>query len=528
MHTIIMDKSEEPYVALKTPESNTIFRKKGTVNFSWDFYRAGLLGEIKYDLLLKASRIDGATKELKFTDITATNYAVDFTKQATAEGFYNFTWKVIAKRGERTIESNEASIRFLPEFLIMTSRVSVEQGNTREVEIILGSGDYTITSSNSNVATAEIKGNLISIETKAEGSATIEVTDNRAKQTRSIYVTVTPSKVQVTLQDKTHYIASLHVGNTTVQGKINNGLQIKIPYSNGQGSYGAVTAQQTTASGQGGDTKNLRLEIPAGNFNGDGELTATLSVSGNGTYLVRQMPAGKDYTIATFSLNIGGKPISVTLKGVGGVLDRLYNVKTNGEYEHRFVYIPITGPDGKTWLNNNLGADYANENSPHFNPAQQAKSKDDHHAYGSLYQWGGESDGHELVNWASSIKGTPKHDKGWKDDGELKTYHEPCPNGYHTPTHEEWGNLHKAITGSKVGSDSDKMWKEKVLNLPAAGYRYSSSGTSFDNTGSYGFYWYSSSNGSYYAWSMYFNSGYSNPQYYDYRSNGFSVRCLKD
>lgn len=35
-------------------------------------------------------------------------------------------------------------------------------------------------------------------------------------------------------------------------------------------------------------------------------------------------------------------------------------------------YLPIKGPDGKTWLSNNLGADYANLNSPHFSPATQA------------------------------------------------------------------------------------------------------------------------------------------------------------
>lgn len=529
VHTFIIDKSDEPYVTLKAPEARKTFVKKGVVTFSWDFYRAGLLGEIKYDLIINAIRVDGVTKEVKFTDIKDKKYTIDFTKQFAGEGFYNFKWKVIAKRGANTVKSDEYSISFLPEFLIVKNKVSIEAGKTHAVQIALGSGSYTINSSNPNVAVAEVKGNLINITAKAEGTAVIGITDNKANQTRDINVTVTPSKVQVTLQDKIHYIASLHVGNTTVQGKITNGLQIKIPYSNGQGSYGAVTAQQTTASGQGGDTKTLRLEIPAGNFNGDGELTATLSVSGNGTYLVRQMPAGKDYTIATFSLNIGGKPISVTLKGIGGILDRFYNIKTNGEYEHRFVYIPITGPDGKTWLNNNLGADYANENSPHFNPAQQAKSKDDHHAYGSLYQWGREGDGHELMNWTSSKKGTPKHDKGWKNYKELKNYHEPCPEGYHTPTLEEWEDLHEAITGSRKNISSGKMWKERNPNLPASGRRLYTGEVA--NIGQGGKYW--TSNRYYYgpinsAHHFNFNDTHSVIEGSSNREEGHGIRCLKD
>ncbi|XHT58856.1 hypothetical protein RAO09_03360, partial [Ornithobacterium rhinotracheale] len=57
----------------------------------------------------------------------------------------------------------------------------------------------------------------------------------------------------------------------------------------------------------------------------------------------------------------------VVLKGIGGIPDKNFSVKTNGKYEHRFIYVPVKGRDGKLWLNNNLGANYANVDHPAFN-----------------------------------------------------------------------------------------------------------------------------------------------------------------
>ena len=58
------------------------------------------------------------------------------------------------------------------------------------------------------------------------------------------------------------------------------------------------------------------------------------------------------------------------------ILDRNFYKKTNGKFEHRFVYFPVTNPNtGRTWLNNNLGAEYANKKSSDYNPSQQATSR---------------------------------------------------------------------------------------------------------------------------------------------------------
>ncbi|MGV4470712.1 hypothetical protein ACQ1PY_10240, partial [Ornithobacterium rhinotracheale] len=230
--------------------------------------------------------------------------------------------------------------------------------------------------------------------------------------------------------NKDNYTVSLYYQptNTVVPGKINNGAEkvtIKIPYTNGKGSYNAVNINNIrTAPGQGGDVNDLSLSIPAGNFGVKGELTATIKVEGNGEYLVKQMAPGESYDIATFPIDMNGTHYNVVLKGIGGIPDRCFG-KTTLECvgyganvkEHEFIYVPIEGPDGRTWLNNNLGADYANVNSPHFNPTQQATSKTDYKAYGSMFQWGREANGHELVDWTSSTSGRVVHSNlSWSRD----------------------------------------------------------------------------------------------------------------
>ncbi|MCK0202675.1 hypothetical protein MWN41_06535, partial [Ornithobacterium rhinotracheale] len=332
--------------------------------------------------------------------------------------------------------------------------------------------------------------------------------------------------------NKDNYTVSMYYQptNTTIQGKINNGaekLTIKIPYTGGKGSYNAVNVNNiTTAPGQNGDVNNLSLSIPAGNFGVTGELEATITVGGSDQeYLVKQMAPGEQYVIATFPIDMNGTRYDVVLKGIGGIPDKKFGVKTNGKLEHQFIYIPITGPDGRTWLNNNLGADYANVNSPHFNPTQQATSKTDYKAYGSLFQWGREANGHELVDWTSSTSGRVVHSNlSWSRDmsSSLTTYHDPCPNGYHTPSKSEWDQLL-----SVVGSGNSNMWKERKLNLPAAGYRNSTNGSQFNSSGSNGYFWSSAQNGSNNAWELFFSSSGSYMSNID-RSYGQSVRCLKD
>ncbi|MGV4442002.1 hypothetical protein ACQ1QT_11300, partial [Ornithobacterium rhinotracheale] len=118
--------------------------------------------------------------------------------------------------------------------------------------------------------------------------------------------------------------------NTVVPGKINNGAEkvtIKIPYTNGKGSYNDVNINNIrTAPGQGGDVNDLSVAIPAGKFVVKGELTATIKVDGDGEYLVKQLAPGQSYDIATFNVDINGSRATVVLKGIGGIPDKKFGV----------------------------------------------------------------------------------------------------------------------------------------------------------------------------------------------------------
>jgi hypothetical protein len=138
---------------------------------------------------------------------------------------------------------------------------------------------------------------------------------------------------------------------------------------------------------------------------GSGTINATLQASGgtlNAKKLDIQTGIGNDnlgWLLAQFSyaLNSSGGGANFQFRNIAAIPDR--NI---ADANHVMFYMPVIGADGKTWLNNNLGADYANTaKTTIFSPATQASSATDQNAYGSLFQWGRYSDGHELFNYTS-------------------------------------------------------------------------------------------------------------------------------
>lgn len=114
-----------------------------------------------------------------------------------------------------------------------------------------------------------------------------------------------------------------------------------------------------------------------------------------------------------------------------------------------------------------------------------------------------------------------------------KTIYDPCPPGFCVPTGNLWnyfGNNGSRTMSTWDSTNKGATWNTGItgddLWLPAAGYRYNSSGA-LSIVGSYGFYWSATPYSADYGRYLYFNSSY---WYWDcyYRAYGFSVRPVAE
>lgn len=193
------------------------------------------------------------------------------------------------------------------------------------------------------------------------------------------------------------------------------------------------------------------------------------------------------------------------------------------------VYNPITG---ETWMDRNLGA------------SQVATSSNDAASFGDLYQWGRDTEGHEIRTAAitSVNASTPVPNDGNSWDGLfIKEFNfpndwlvtqdntlwqgvngtnNPCPTGFRIPTETEWNDeMNSWATNDPAGAFGSP------LKLPTAGYRYFLNGSIM--LAGEGNYW-SSTISSTKTWDLHFSDANGAGFYANYRAYGFSVRCIKD
>ncbi|MDV7695486.1 hypothetical protein N6B72_01015 [Chryseobacterium soli] len=218
-------------------------------------------------------------------------------------------------------------------------------------------------------------------------------------------------------------------GNTDtlvdVQGSLTTtGITVYIP-ATVTGSGGLVAPWSNTITipanlTQDGISRQVQLSWAAQTLTTSStSITATLKAIG-GTLNAKKLDInagiGNDYLgllLGTFQYpyNQAGLLTTYQLRDIPGIPDRMFGqIDNNNKYDHNFLYLPIQAEDGKIWLNNNLGANYANLDHPAFNLTQQATSTTDVNAMGSLLQWGRKADGHELLerNISNSSYGTFK------------------------------------------------------------------------------------------------------------------------
>jgi uncharacterized protein (TIGR02145 family) len=196
------------------------------------------------------------------------------------------------------------------------------------------------------------------------------------------------------------------------------------------------------------------------------------------------------------------------------------------------TFLRVTSSTGKTWMDRNLGA------------TQVATSSTDAASYGDLYQWGRNTDGHQIrtsvtvagpvaigAEGTSFITSTSDWLTGPDDTrwAASKTANDPCPSGFKVPTETELeAERNNGGTGS-WGTDSLQNNAlgafNSALKLPVAGYRNISTGA-LANVGSRGIYWSSTVSGTNARYLSFASSdAYMNASN---RAYGFSVRCIKE
>jgi hypothetical protein len=151
------------------------------------------------------------------------------------------------------------------------------------------------------------------------------------------------------------------------------------------------------------DTVNGVTFSASGVFTSNGVQNVTLVATGtpvdytvgNGTFT---------YTVTNTTSETSAGSCSFTRKVY--VPDQNYTGTIRNDGNHRFLYKVILGPGSHEWLQTNLGANYNKVGDPDFNPEAAATGVNDYKAFGSLFQVGRNSDGHELLNWTSATTAT--------------------------------------------------------------------------------------------------------------------------
>jgi len=305
-----------------------------------------------------------------------------------------------------------------------------------------------------------------------------------------------------------------------IQGRIPaNGTTIEIPYHSYVSAQLKKFKMAIVVPGshlENGVARVMYLEYPGRYISGNGKILARIHPkAGSGVVNIKKLDinAGlgdgsdriiinhengmskKVYGVAFVNfdipINSAGDKGEIQIRAMVGIPDRKF-----GQSGHMHLYLPITDSHGRVWLNNNIGATYANLDSSSFNLAKQGTSKTDSAAYGSRQ------------NYAQAKNS--------------------CPLGWRLPTVEEYKSAVQLPNGWGIYAWSSNPFAaaSSVLKLGNSGY----TAHGYDyvyGTGYFGNYWTSQTGGCNTAYALHINACvvkiYPWPQ-----TLGLSTRCIKN
>ncbi len=197
----------------------------------------------------------------------------------------------------------------------------------------------------------------------------------------------------------------------------------------------------------------------------------------------------------------------------------LFNGRT-----YQIINSPMTG---RQWLDRNLGAE------------RVAISTTDTQAQGDTYQWGRNTDGHEISTSATTLGPVASGNEGanfittsssphdWVNpsdpsrwNGTSKGAHDPCPRGFRVPTITEW---QAELTALGITNETTAF--NSILRLPRTAFRRSTSSVLNVNGLNYWTSTVSSGNNS----RLFFVSGSTVSSNINLsRASGATVRCINE
>lgn len=282
--------------------------------------------------------------------------------------------------------------------------------------------------------------------------------------------------------------------------------------------------------------------------------TITATVTTVGTYSITATANGVTFSGAGTFAGTGAQAIVLTATGTptsGGTFSYTLSTTPGCSFNRDAVCRALVSAVFKEFQCYNLGANTA-LNSFTYNLATN----------GSIYQWGRQTDGHEIsssaiistratndqatlpagvagkfisdfTDWRSAQTNTLWGD-GTTGTNPAKAANDPCPAGFKVPSQAQWGGIFRVSTTSgtpAAATQNTWTWTGNgfmvgpSLFLPAAGNR--SYFGDLPPAGTEGNYWSSTVNSSG-AYNLTFTSASVLPGDISVRAEGFSVRCISE
>jgi hypothetical protein len=399
--------------------------------------------------------------------------------------------------------------------------------------------------------------------TEDNGKITVTYTApayNGCSPITSYTVTMSPENYTVTNNGTPVIITGLTNGTTyTFSVVATNAMGNSDPLTASAIPRTVPNAPTLTSVAESDTNVGVSVYFSAPSYDGGSPITsykATASPGGNTatstgeSISVTGLTVGSTYTFKVIAINEAGESISsntsrsITVRNNVAICDG--SVPT--------AIVPVTSSvTGKIWMDRNLGA------------SRVAISKNDLYAYGCLYQWGRDNDGHASIKWNSSTSGTPVNGtmmgpvtttnpghalfilnnqaaesvdnpnlydwfanttntidtnaNRWQSSDPNNN--NPCPITYRVPTQLEF---YRELNGYQI-TDINSAYTNGPFKFTAAGFR-NNNGILFFN-GTSGRYYTKTTN---VGRSFGINITENGPEILDnnsYRVNAMSVRCIK-